>query len=135
MEARHLADIRAGTLDEVRRAGSGYRIGDTLVLTAGHTVTDDDGSPLERIEVRLGHPAHAAPSRVRARRVWSAIDGRDIALLRIEPRPGDPPLPDYADPPVPWGRLSGSRRVPLPKGAGGRGSQVHPSSPSASWTC
>jgi tetratricopeptide (TPR) repeat protein len=111
MEARHLADIRAGTLDEVRRAGSGYRIGDTLVLTAGHTVTDDDGSPLERIEVRLGHPAHAAPSRVRARRVWSAIDGRDIALLRIEPRPGDPPLPDYADPPVPWGRLSGSRRV------------------------
>ncbi|MET7708993.1 tetratricopeptide repeat protein [Micromonospora sp. NPDC005413] len=112
MEARHLADIRAGTVDKMRKAGSGYRIGRTLVLTADHVVTDDDGIALERIEVRLGHPAYALPIRFQARRVWSATDGRDVALLRIEPGPSGPPLPPYSGRPAPWGRLTGNRRVP-----------------------
>ncbi|WP_327734023.1 tetratricopeptide repeat protein [Streptomyces nojiriensis] len=110
MIADHLVDIRAGTATKVRKAGSGYRVGPSLILTADHTVTED-GAPLDRVEVRLGHPADGPPLRFRATRVWARPGDRDVALLRIQRGPGDPALPPYAGPPVLWGALTGSRRV------------------------
>lgn len=110
MIADRLADIRAGTTGQVRKAGSGYRLGPSLILTADHTITAKR-VPFDRIEVRLGHPANGPPARCRATRVWAAPDGRDVALLRIEPRRGGPPLPPYTGPPELWGRMSGIRRV------------------------
>ncbi|MDX3611302.1 tetratricopeptide repeat protein [Streptomyces europaeiscabiei] len=106
-----MADIRAGTSHEVAKAGSGYRISHTLVLVADHTVSDEDGEPLDRIEVRLGHPAQQVPVRLRARRVWVARNGLDVALLKIEPGPDDPPIPPCDGLPVSWGRLVGNHRV------------------------
>ncbi|SOD66812.1 Trypsin-like peptidase domain-containing protein [Streptomyces zhaozhouensis] len=79
--------------------GSGYRIGPTLVLTAGHLLDPPEGEP--RCTVLLGghdteHPV--AP-------VWRAR-GRDLALLRLTAPPASPGT-GAPVPPVPLGRLSG----------------------------
>jgi tetratricopeptide (TPR) repeat protein len=111
VDSNHLVDIHAGTYEEALKAGSGYRVGQTLVLTANHNVTADDGRVLDRIDIRLGHLAAGPQVRATANRVWVARGNLDIALLRIEPRSGCEPLPVYSGPAVLWGRLQGNDRI------------------------
>ncbi|TYB51120.1 tetratricopeptide repeat protein [Nonomuraea sp. PA05] len=104
MDRACLADVRAGTLDEVVRSGSGYRIGPSLILTARHNVVAD-GVALPRIVVLLGHPRDRPPTRHDATLLdWHAPDGADVALLRI-----DAPVSPAA--PARWGRMTGSDPV------------------------
>lgn len=56
MDRRRLADIRAGTPDHVSSGGTGYLVGQRLVLTCRHVVLDEHGQPWPRVQVRLGHP-------------------------------------------------------------------------------
>ncbi|WP_327581985.1 tetratricopeptide repeat protein [Nonomuraea sp. NBC_00507] len=104
MDRRCLADIRAGTAEEVTRSGSGYRIGPRLILTARHTVVAD-GVALPKIVVSLGHPRDQPPTRHDATLLdWRAPDDADVALLLID-GPAGPASP------VRWGRMTGSDPV------------------------
>ena len=104
MDRRRLADVRVGTADQQRSGGSGYLVGQRLVLTCRHVVFDDQGQPWPRLEVWLGHPADGARRRVPAEVAWTHPD-RDAALLRIagEPVTGVSP--------VRWGWFVGSNPV------------------------
>src|SRR5690349_14298589 len=83
MDRRRLADVRAGTADQQRSGGSGYLVGQRLVLTCRHVVADEQSRTWPRLEVWLGHPADGLRRRVAAEVVWVHPD-RDAALLRIE---------------------------------------------------
>jgi Trypsin-like peptidase domain/Tetratricopeptide repeat len=87
VDRRRLADIRAGTADEQRSGGTGYVVGQRLVLTCRHVVADRSGRPWPRLEVWLGHPSNDL-RRVAAEVVWVHPDNaRDAALLRIKGGP------------------------------------------------
>ena len=107
MDRRRLADVRAGTADEQRSGGSGYVVGQRLVLTCRHVVADDRGTAWPRLEVWLGHPGDGPRRRVTAQVAWTHPDpDRDAALLRIEGEPFTGASP------VRWGRFVGSSPVP-----------------------
>ena len=86
MDRRRLADVRAGTADRQRSGGSGYLVGQRLVLTCRHVVADEQGRPWPRLEVWLGHPGDGPRRRADAVVAWVHPD-RDAALLRIEGEP------------------------------------------------
>jgi hypothetical protein len=104
---RRLADVRAGTAEEMKCGGSGYLLGAKLVLTCRHVVLDEEeGRPWSHVQVRLGHPVNGPQRHVRARVVWVHPDqARDAALLRIdgEPYPAGDPLR--------WGWFAGTDPV------------------------
>jgi tetratricopeptide (TPR) repeat protein len=83
MDQRRLADILAGTKNQVREGGSGYLVGPRLVLTSRHVVADDEGRPWPRVQVRLGHPGDRVRRTAAASLIWDAGD-QDVALLRID---------------------------------------------------
>ena len=88
MDRRRLADIRAGTADRERSCGSGYVVGQRLVLTCRHVIHDDQDRPWPRLEVWLGHPADGSRRRATAVVAWVHPDhAQDAALLRIEGEP------------------------------------------------
>ena len=86
MDRRRLADVRVGTADQQRSGGSGYLVGQRLVLTCRHVVADDQERLWPRLEVWLGHPGDGPRRRAGAEVVWVHPD-RDAALLRIEGEP------------------------------------------------
>jgi tetratricopeptide (TPR) repeat protein len=113
VDPRRLADIRAAHGDgagcqrctrDVRSyhsGGAGYLVSPTLVLTAGHVVTDDDGTDLPVVDVWIGHQAITATVRTAATVAWRHPDPRkDLVLLRL-------PSPQESAIPVRWGVLSG----------------------------
>jgi tetratricopeptide (TPR) repeat protein len=113
MDPRWLADIRAAhgdgagcqrcTRDGIRyhSGGAGYLVSPSLVLTAGHVVTDDDGTDLPVVDVWIGHQAVTATARTAATVAWQHPDPRkDLVLLRL-------PSPQAGAIPVRWGVLSG----------------------------
>ncbi|UJW32438.1 tetratricopeptide repeat-containing serine protease family protein [Saccharothrix sp. AJ9571] len=85
---------RVAAVTGADRAGSGYVIGPSLVLTSAHVV-DAEG-----VAVRVCRPGRAGD--VAGRVVWCGTPGGrdDAALVRIE----DPAWEPLADQPVPWGR-------------------------------
>jgi hypothetical protein len=106
VDRRRLADVRAGTADQQHGGGSGYLVGQRLVLTCRHVVADDQGRAWPRLEIWLGHPGDGPPRRVPAEVVWVHPDpARDAALVRIE---GEP-LADGSV--VRWGWFAGSDPV------------------------
>ena len=105
MNPRRLADIRAGTASQQQWSGSGYLVGERLVLTSRHVFADDHGRAWPRLEVWLGHPSHGPRLRRSAAPVWMHPD-RDAALLRIEGEPVTGAAP------VRWGWCIGSSAVP-----------------------
>jgi tetratricopeptide (TPR) repeat protein len=105
MDRRRLADIRAGTASQQKTGGSGYLVGQRLVLTCRHVVIDDKGRPWQRLEVWLGHPGDGPPRRIRAQVVWMHRQ-QDAALLRIE---GESATGNST---VRWGWFIGSSPVP-----------------------
>jgi hypothetical protein len=104
MDWQRLADVRAGTSEEIRSGGTGHLLGGTLVLTCRHVVEDGEGRPWSRVQVRLGHPAHGPQRHARATVVWASPDV-DAALLRID---GEPFV---AGDPVRWGWFIGSSPI------------------------
>ncbi|GAA2344459.1 serine protease [Dactylosporangium salmoneum] len=93
--AARVAEVLAGA-----RRGSGYRVGNGLVLTAAHVVAGAGG-----VTVRFdaGRPGEwSAPARL----AWSD-PGADLAVLAFDPPPAAPPAG-----PSPIGRL-GERRAVL----------------------
>ena len=105
MDRRRLADVRAGTAGAQESGGSGYMVGQRLVLTCRHVVADDQGQPWPRLEVWLGHPGDGPRRRVAAAVAWVHPD-RDAALLRIEGEPFT------GGSPVRWGWFTGTSPVP-----------------------
>ncbi|MFG2651196.1 trypsin-like serine protease, partial [Streptomyces sp. NPDC048436] len=109
MDALRLADIRAGTDARAESCGSGYLVGPRLVLTAHHVIARG-GEVWPRIEVRIGHIGHNAPTRVGARVCWPAVGGDpvtgpgawDVALLELD-------RPVEREQPVRWGQPVGTR--------------------------
>ena len=107
MDRRRLVEISAGTVDQQRSGGSGYLVGQRLVLTCRHVVLDDQGEPWPRLEVQLGSPGDGLRRRVAARVAWAHPDyASDAALLRIEGEPFT------AVAPVRWGWIAGTDPVP-----------------------
>jgi RNA polymerase sigma factor (sigma-70 family) len=104
MDRRRLADVRAGSVTQVQASGSGYLVGPHLILTARHIVVDGSGSPRERIEAWIGHPADSPVIQRAVRVQWDDSDS-DLALLRFESEIG---LPDAA---IRWGCFIGSSPV------------------------
>lgn len=103
--AARVVEIWAEAEDD-SRYGSGYAIGDDLVLTAGHLVSADDGTP-RTVQVRpLGAPDWAGEVTV----VWCRLDGAvDAALLRMR----DAPWRGSPDGGAPrWGLPAVDERVP-----------------------
>ena len=49
MDRRRLADVRAGTAGAQESGGSGYMVGQRLVLTCRHVVADDQGATFSLI--------------------------------------------------------------------------------------
>ncbi|GAA0911646.1 trypsin-like peptidase domain-containing protein [Virgisporangium aurantiacum] len=91
--------------------GSGYRVSATQVLTAAHVL------PTTRVEVRFPAGEPAAGSAVG----WSTVvldrwadPNADLAVLTIEPRPQEPPVPA-----VSYGRLPEVGRAVVPVHAAG----------------
>lgn len=115
MEPGRLADVRAGTADSSRSNGSGYLLAPRLVLTARHVVTDPEGRPWPRIEVRVGHPRNDVPVRVGAQVCWPESD--HLLNHRLgHPRPADAALLHLAAPVghvegVLWGEPQGTRAL------------------------
>ncbi|MFC9592241.1 trypsin-like peptidase domain-containing protein [Streptomyces sp. NPDC056944] len=86
--------------------GSGYLLGERLVLTARHLL--DDAPADSRVSVRLG----GRPALHPAEQVWrSAAPGHDLALVRLT----GPSAPEAATPPPVLGRLDAdpARVVPV----------------------
>jgi tetratricopeptide (TPR) repeat protein len=107
VDRRRLADIRAGTPGELRSSGSGYLVGQRLVLTCRHVVADGQGRPWPRLEVRLGYPTDGSWLPVAAEVAWVHPDlAVDAALLRID---SDPPAGTGR---VRWGWFVGVSPVP-----------------------
>jgi hypothetical protein len=102
VDQRRLADVRAGTPDESRRGGTGYLIGQCLVLTARHVVVDDDGRVWPRVEVRLG--GQGTRRSVGAMLVWQD-SAHDAAMLRVEG------VSSAGVAPVRWGWFAGTDPV------------------------
>ncbi|MFF8617449.1 NACHT domain-containing protein [Streptomyces sp. NPDC015350] len=119
MNPERLALVRAGRTPVPPAQGSGYLIGDHVVLTALHVVTDAAGGWLPHVTVRVGHPRFGpGPVERSAQVCWPdprdgevGDDAPDVALLWLqEPvRVGDGP--------VRWGRPAGT----LPVGFEGAG--------------
>lgn len=105
MDRRRLADVRAGTADQLKVSGSGYLVGNHLVLTARHVVIDKAGLAWPRVEVWLGHPADGRRHRCLASVHWKD-EVQDLALLRLETEP------TAGGSPVRWGLFIGSKPVP-----------------------
>ncbi|GAA4490334.1 hypothetical protein GCM10023191_022330 [Actinoallomurus oryzae] len=102
--AARVVEIWAEAEDD-GRYGSGYAIGDDLVLTAGHLVRADDGTP-RTVQVR---PLGAADWTGEVTVVWCRLDGAvDAALLRVRDAPwrGSPGGAPR------WGRPAVDERVP-----------------------
>ena len=101
MDRRRLAEVRAGTAEQSKRGGSGYLVGEHLVLTARHVLADDDDRMWPRVEVWLGHPGDGPRRRAKVALAWQD-PVRDVVLLRVE---GEP----FTDAPaVRWGWFAGS---------------------------
>jgi tetratricopeptide (TPR) repeat protein len=105
VDRRRLADVRAGTADEQRSGGSGYVVGQQLVLTCRHVIADDQGRAWSRLEIWLGHPGDGAQRRVAAQVAWVHPD-QDAALLRIEGEPFT------GKSPVRWGWFASNNPAP-----------------------
>ena len=103
MDPRRLADVRAGTESKVHSSGTGYLIGERLVLTARHVVKGGR-QPHQRIQVSIGHPSADSGLRGAAIVAWEGAS--DLVLLRLV-GPGRPGLP-----PVRWGRFATSDPAP-----------------------
>ena len=107
MDERRLADIRAGTPDAQRSGGSGYLIGNRLVLTCRHAIEDERGQAWPRLTVRLGHPRDGILPPVPATVAWTHLDPRvDAALLQIDD------APSFSTGLVRWGWFAGTSPVP-----------------------
>jgi tetratricopeptide (TPR) repeat protein len=111
VDPRRLADIRAAHGDGTRcqrctrggiryhSGGAGYLVSPTLVLTAGHVVTDDDSVGLPDVDVWIGHQAVTTVVRTAATVAWRHPDPRkDLVLLRLH-------SPQESGVPVRWGVL------------------------------
>jgi tetratricopeptide (TPR) repeat protein len=85
-------------------SGSGYRLGDRLVLTARHVVAPSQARPGGQMLVRpVGEPEWL-PARVE----WQDVDA-DAALVRIDDEGWRPPGGESV---LRWGELAGSDPVP-----------------------
>jgi tetratricopeptide (TPR) repeat protein len=95
-----VADVRARRPDGKTSMGSGYLLGERLVLTAAHVVFTDSGAVAESVKVRpIGLQRFAA-----GRVVWPQQRGDvDAAVVEITDADWRPPRLR----PVRWGRLTG----------------------------
>jgi hypothetical protein len=86
-----------------RVAGTGFVVGDRLVVTCAHVVAVDDMPPGEPVSVEVPQAAAAAlPARVDSA-CWRDPDREDVAFLRC-----DRPLPESIEP-LPLGAAEGAQ--------------------------
>ncbi|MFG2220496.1 NACHT domain-containing protein, partial [Streptomyces sp. NPDC048685] len=119
MNPERLALVRAGHTPVPPAQGSGYLIGDHVVLTALHVVTDTAGGWLPHVTVRVGHPQFGAEPVERSAQVcWpdprdgaAGNNAPDVALLWLQ----EPVCVEGG--PVRWGRPVGTLPVRF-EGAG-----------------
>ncbi|MGW2107619.1 NACHT domain-containing protein, partial [Streptomyces sp. NPDC001948] len=119
MNPERLALVRAGHTPAPPAQGSGYLIGDHVVLTALHVVTDTAGGWLPHVTVRVGHPHFGAEPVERSAQVcWpdprdgaAGNNAPDVALLWLQ----EPVCTEGG--PVRWGRPVGTLPVEF-EGAG-----------------
>ncbi|WP_328926722.1 tetratricopeptide repeat-containing serine protease family protein [Streptomyces sp. NBC_00190] len=99
LDPHRIAEVIVTTADGGGRRGSGYRVGDAVVLTAHHVVAGATG-----VQVRFdaGRPGQWAAEATVA---WSDAD-TDVSVLAFAPRPGDAPVP-----PARFGRVGDDRHA------------------------
>jgi Trypsin-like peptidase domain len=89
---------------DVEGSGSGYRLGDRLVLTARHVIVPALAGPGGKLRVRPVGGAEWLPARVE----WDNADA-DAALIAIEDERWQAPAKESV---LRWGELAGSDPVP-----------------------
>ncbi len=99
-----------------KKYGTGYLVGDRLVLTCGHALTGERGMRAETVRVRFRFSATGPARWFEAEQVWVRNDDLDGALLLIKEDQGwIPPSPAVR---TRWGRLVTSRAQMRCTGAG-----------------
>ncbi|MDF6020138.1 trypsin-like peptidase domain-containing protein [Streptomyces sp. JH34] len=99
LDPHRIAEVIVTTAAGARRRGSGYRVGDTAVLTALHVVA---GASAVRVRFDADRPGQWSAAAVT---VWSD-DGTDVAVLAFEPPEGT-----AAVGPAPFGRIGDDRHA------------------------
>ena len=98
IERARVVEVHAPT-SATGRAGSGYLISDRLVLTSNRLVGRQGSTDVRPVNMGRWLPASV---------VWSAPAGHAV-VLEVE----DPSAPLVSPNPIRWGRIGGSRPVPV----------------------
>ncbi len=107
LDPHRIAEVIVTTAAGGGRRGSGYRVGDSVVLTAFHVV---DGAAGVRVRFDADRPGQwAAPAEV----AWSDA-GTDVAVLAFTPPPGAAPVAH-----APFGRIGDDRHAVIDVHAAG----------------
>lgn len=99
LDPHRIAEVIVTTAAGPGRRGSGYRVGDALVLTAQHVVADADGIQVRFDADRPGQWAASADV------AWSDAT-TDVAVLAFAPPPDAASVP-----PAPFGRIGDDRHA------------------------